>query len=200
MFCIGLTGTIGSGKSTAAGFFKDLGIFIVNADAISKDLSRMGAPAYFPIVGLFGEEALQVDGELNRKFIRERIFQDPNLRQALEGLLHPMIRKGILTAIEKSKSAYTIIEIPLLTDKSHYPYLDRVLLVQMDKALQIQRVITRDKISPSQALDILNFQANAETLQRLADDRIINDGSLEALQLQVKKLHIQYLILSKKIN
>ena len=198
MFCIGLTGPIASGKSTVAKAFSTLGIDVVSADAIAKSLTAKQAPALHPIVAHFGSSVLTSSGELNRRHLRELIFQNPNERLWLEALLHPLIRKQIETEISQTKSPYCVIEIPLLTDRTTYPYLNRVLLVQADPAQQVARCMARDNASKEEVLAILASQTDMNTLIKLADDILLNTGSLAELQDKVASLHANYLYYAQR--
>lgn len=128
-YCVGLTGNIATGKSTVATIFKQLEIEVISADCIAKQLTTKGQAAYTEIAAHFGSEILAADGQLNRRSLREIIFADKNERLWLENLLHPLIRKGIEEQISLCKSAYCVIEIPLLVDKVNYPYLNKILLI-----------------------------------------------------------------------
>jgi dephospho-CoA kinase len=196
VYCVGLTGNIASGKSTVAGLFAQRRIDVISADQISRQLTQQGKPAYQAILAYFGKEILLPQGELNRALLRERITTDPAARQWLEQLLHPLIRAGILSAVDACHSPYCIIEIPLLTDKRHYPYLQRILLVTASEAVQIERVMQRDHCSRAQAQAMLALQPNNALRLTLYDDQIINDAGLDALEDAVELLHKQYLCLS----
>lgn len=194
MSCIALTGTIASGKSTVASLFAQKGIDVINADHIAKTLVNPGTPALQHIIHHFGTSVLQANGELNRRHLRELIVNNADDRRWLEELLHPLIRDQIQQDIKHCKSPYCIIEIPLLTDKSHYPYLDRVLLVLADSEQQITRIMTRDHCSREQACTILATTLADEKKRRsIADDILVNNGSFEALQKKIDVLHTQYL-------
>ena len=194
MYCIGLTGTIASGKSTVAALFKSLGIDVINADHIAKTLVQPNQPALQEIIKHFGVSILTEKGELNRRHLRELIVHNVNERVWLEDLLHPLIRQQIEQDINLCKSPYCIIEIPLLTDKLAYPYLNRVLLVTADPEQQIARLMTRDNSSKEQACAILaTTQPNEDKRRAIADDYLINDGTVETLQKKVTELHNYYL-------
>ncbi len=193
MYCVGLTGNIASGKSTVASYFAALGIDIISADEIAKQLTHKNQPAFQAIVAHFGEAAVATTGELDRRYLRHVIFQHPTERLWLENYLHPLIRKQIEIHVNAVTSPYCIIEIPLLTNRSLYPYLKRVLLVEAEKKQQINRLATRDNSSKKDALAILATQANQQYLHELADDILTNTDSLAELQKQVTLLHEQYL-------
>lgn len=194
MFCIGLTGTIASGKSTVAALFAKRGIDVINADHIAKMLVKRGQPALQQIIDHFGKSILTTEGELNRRHLRELIVNNTNKRIWLEELLHPLIRKQIQAEIDDCKSPYCIIEIPLLTDTTHYPYLNRVLLIQAHPEQQIMRLMTRDHSSREQACALLaTTRADDIKRQAIANDILVNDGSLVSLREKVDTLHDEYL-------
>ena len=193
MYCVGLTGSIASGKSTVAHYFSALNVDVINADEIAKELTSNNQPAFHKIVSHFGQTALTTTGELNRRYLRQLIFGNPQERLWLETLLHPLIRNEIKRKVSKLKTPYCLIEIPLLTDRSKYPYLNRVLLVQAAFEQQIARLITRDISSREDALAILATQSNHDIQLALADDILINTCSLAELQTHVASLHAKYL-------
>ncbi len=193
MYCVGLTGNIASGKSTVAAYFANLGIDVISADKIAKELTTSAQPAFQGIVNHFGQAILTKTGELDRRYLRQLIFKNPVERIWLEQYLHPMIRKQVEIQALASKSPYCLIEIPLLRDRALYPYLNRVLLVEAETEQQIERLATRDNSSKADALAILATQADAVTLHKLADDILTNSGSLVELQEKVVELHMRYL-------
>ena len=193
VYCVGLTGTIASGKSTITDYFEKLGVVIINADDIAKKLTAHTQPAFHRIVSHFGTSVLTTSGELNRRHLRQLIFSDPLERQWLENLLHPLIRQQIEHEISQVEAPYCLIEIPLLTSRSDYPYLNRILVVQANPEQQINRFISRDNSSREAALAILATQSNENKQLELADDLLMNIGSLVDLEKKVNVLHIQYL-------
>lgn len=198
MYCVGLTGPIASGKSTVAALFADLGVDLINADVIAKQLTGKDQPALKKIIAHFGDEFLDTDGHLQRRMLRETIFQHPEQRIWLEQLLHPLIRQTIEAQIQIPPKLYYMIEIPLLTHKINYPYLNRILVVLTEPKIQKQRVIQRDQHTADQVENIFKAQADYTTYQTLADDIIMNTGNLEELQSNVLNLHRQYCINSTK--
>ena len=200
MYCVGLTGRIASGKSTVAELFSALNVDIISADQIAKQITQPGEPAFIQILSHFGHSLLTTKGTLDRKALRDEIFNAPSERIWLEQLLHPLIRENIENAIQHCKGRYCIIEIPLLNDKKTYPYLDRILLVEAKHAQQIQRIMDRDHCTDIQAEAILNSQLNDSHYRNLADDIIINNGTIIDLKLQVHRLHTDYLHQSKLGN
>jgi dephospho-CoA kinase len=193
VYCVGLTGTIASGKSTVAAGFKNLGIDVISADQISRELTAKNQPALQKIVAYFGDEVLTSNGELNRRYLRQLIFDQTDHRQWLEKLLHPLIRKQIQHDIHRCSTPYCLIEIPLLFNKKQYSYLNRILLVLTAQDQQMLRLLARDNCSKQQALAILATQAKEETLRNLADDVLFNNGTIEKLNTEILALHEQYL-------
>jgi len=192
-FLVGLTGNIASGKSAVAAQFATLGIDVISADQIAKALTARQEPAFYKIIDHFGTSILTTEGELDRRLLRQLIFNDATERLWLESLLHPLIRQAIRKEAQKCQSPYGLIEIPLIPDKAHYPYLNRILLVVANQDLQIARIMARDNCSKEHALAILATQADEKKHRLIADDVLINNGSIEQLQQQVKALHERYL-------
>lgn len=196
MLIVALTGGIGSGKSTVADEFAKLGIPIVDTDVIARQLVTVGSPAYQEIVAAFGPSILTDDKQLNRRKLREVIFNHPEQRLRLEQILHPRIRQAVEAQITHLDSEYCIVVIPLLTEKRSYPFVDRILLVDAKPEQQIQRSMARDKQSREQIEQIMASQSNREQRLAMADDIIDNSTGLAALEQQVQKLHHKYRALS----
>lgn len=192
---IGLTGGIGSGKSTVARLFSEFGAPVIDADLISHQLTQVGTPAFKKIIEHFGKTLLNTDGSLNREKLKKIIFNAPEKKQWLEKLLHPVIRTHMTQQMEKIDYPYCILMIPLLAEVQPHPMVDRVLVVDIDPATQIQRVLLRDNMTKEQATKIIAAQASREARLVLADDVITNEGSLDELRAQVKVLHEKYLII-----
>lgn len=192
MYSVGLTGPIASGKTTVARLFADLGVNIINADEIAKQLTIPGQPALQDIIAHFGAKFLDANGQLQRRKLRDYIFKFPEERTWLENLLHPLIRETITAKVQEPTKLYFMIEIPLLLDKKLYPYLNRTLLVLADPQTRIQRVIQRDQHSAAEVHMIIEAQAENETYHAIADDIIMNTGSMEDLKKAVENLHKQY--------
>ncbi len=194
MYCIGLTGSVASGKSTVAANFARLGIEVISADHIARALVNRNQPALQQIVHHFGQTVLLPNGELNRRHLRELIVNNAIERRWLEDLLHPLIRRQIEQDIQHCKSPYCMIEIPLLTDTSAYPYLDRVLLVLADPEQQIIRMMARDHCSRDQACALLETtRADNDKRRAIANDMVMNNDTPEALHNKIMALHTQYL-------
>lgn len=191
---LGLTGGIGSGKTAAANHFASLGIHVVDADQAARWVVEPGRPALQQIVEHFGAGMLH-EGALNRAALRERIFVDPSERVWLERLLHPLIRAEVATHLAKAESPYAILVSPLLVESGQYREVDRVLVVDVPEALQVERTVGRDRISEEQVRAILKVQASREERMRHADDVLLNDRDLGWLQTEVERLHCFYLTL-----
>ena len=192
---LGLTGGIGSGKSAAAEHFAALGVHVVDADHAARWVVEPGRPALSQIAEHFGEQVLQADGQLNRGALRALIFSDPEQRRWLEALLHPLIREAIADNLAQAQSPYAILVSPLLIESGQYTTTQRVLVIDVPQALQIQRTLKRDNTSEEQVHAILKVQASREDRLRHADDVLTNDRDLEALKTEVERLHDFYLTL-----
>ena len=196
MLTIGLTGGIGSGKSAASNFFCSLGITIIDADRIAYQITSQGTQSFKHILSHYGPSILLENGDLNRKIIRDTIFNQPTEKQWLEELLHPKIRKIITDQISISTGPYVIVSIPLLAESTGITFLDRVLLIDCTQELQIQRTCNRDNIPRHKVTDILQQQASRSERIAIADDIIINNGTLDDLHHKLQSLHQSYLSLS----
>ncbi len=196
MLIIGLTGGIGSGKSTVADLFSRLGIPVIDADQAARDVVAPGETALETIVERFGGEMLNPNGTLNRARLRERIFADAAARKELESLLHPLIRSRMQERLNALDTPYAILSIPLLIESGRADTVDRVLVVDVPEQQQIERVCRRDGISEEQAHAILTAQSSRETRLAAADDVIDNSGSPAALEQLVQTLHLKYLALA----
>ena len=196
MLKIGLTGGIASGKSALATLFSSFGIPVINLDAISRDLVEPGEPALRDIVEHFGDHVLSSDGTLDRRQLRELIYGSPSEREWLEALLHPLIRARQNELINAASSPYVMIEIPLLVEKQLQHSVDKVLLVDTPRALQLERAMKRDNASMDDIERILDIQASREERLAIADDVVVNDGGLAELQDQAEQLHHTYIALA----
>lgn len=192
---LGLTGGIGSGKSAVAEAFGELGVHWVDADHAARWVVEPGRPALAQIARHFGEGVLAADGSLDRAALRGLIFQDPKQRKWLEQLLHPLIRQEVAEYLAKAQSAYAIMVSPLLIESGQYRQTDRVLVVDVPEALQLQRAARRDQASEEQIRAIVNAQASREERLRHADDVLLNDRDMGWLKAEVERLHNFYLTL-----
>lgn len=196
MLRVGLTGGIGSGKSTVCALFAELGVPIVDADLIARQLVEPGSPGLIAIVQVFGESVLDGDGSLNRGLLRSRVFADAGERQKLDAIMHPMIYAAIDSAVSQLQVPYTLIAIPLLVETGKTQMVDRVLVVDCPEGMQLQRITVRDHINAQQAQAIMASQADRQQRLAAADDIIDNSKAPDQLAEQVKSLHNSYLLLA----
>lgn len=192
MFVVGLTGGIGSGKSTVAKLFAEHNAPIVDADLIARELVEPGQPALEEIVDTFGPDVLSRDGSLDRRKLRARVFEDAAQRKQLEAILHPRIRHNMMERLEAVDAPYAIMVIPLLIDTGYWNMIDRILVVDVDDEDQLQRVMQRDGVTREQAQAIVDSQVSREDRLAAADDVIKNHSDITALRKQVDALHEQY--------
>ncbi len=192
MLRIGLTGGIGSGKSTVADLFAARGVPVIDTDALARTVVEPGKPALTEIVARFGTDVIDDQGQLNRMQMREHVFADPQERKALEAILHPRIRAEVQHRLATLNAAYALIVIPLLFESNQTDLVDRILVVDAPVDAQRSRVAARDHASSDQIDAILAAQLpRSERLAR-ADDVIDNSGDLAALDNQIETLHRRY--------
>lgn len=194
-YIIGLTGGIAAGKSELSRRFEALGITVADADLAARAVVAPGSEGLARIVAHFGPTLLLADGQLDRATLRERIFASAQDRQALEAITHPAIRQLLRDTCERAPGPYAIAAIPLLTEaggRQHYPWLDRVLVVDVPVAVQHARLLQRDGITPELADRMIAAQASREQRLALADDVVVNDGQPEHLQAKVEQLDRTY--------
>ncbi|MEQ1445634.1 dephospho-CoA kinase [Acinetobacter schindleri] len=192
-FILGLTGGIGSGKSAASQWFEQHGIVVVDADVVAREIVEVGQPALLEIQQAFGDWVLQKDGTLNRRALREHIFQSNDARRILESITHPAIRQSIIQQLQDAQSPYVILVSPLLFETNQHELTDHTLLIDASIELQIQRAAQRDGQNIEQIHRIIATQMPREQKQQLADDIVLNDGHLEHLYAHLQPLHEQYL-------
>jgi dephospho-CoA kinase len=193
---IGLTGGIASGKSTVAQRFMDLGVPVIDADVAAREVVAPGKPGLRQVIDRFGSRVVAKNGELDRRALRELVFSDSDARRDLEMILHPLIRAEMDRAAAVAVGPYIIMAIPLLIEGGSRDRVDRVLVVDVDEAVQLQRVVARDHCSAEQAQAILASQAPRSTRLAAADDVLPNGGSVTELRQAVDALHEQYLRLA----
>jgi dephospho-CoA kinase len=194
---IGLTGGIASGKSTVTQRFAELGVPVIDADVASRTVVEPGTAGLAQVVERFGANVL-ANGRLDRRALRELIFKDSSLRQALDAILHPLIRTEMEREVAQSRAPYVVMAIPLLVEGgTAAKRVDRVLVVDADETLQIQRLQARDGSSQQQASAILASQASRAARLAAADDVLSNTGSVAELRQAVDRLHEQYLQLAQ---
>ena len=193
MLTIGLTGGIGSGKSAAADIFSQFGVPVIDADVIAHKLVEPGMEALSEVVAVFGADVLAPDGSLARKRLAEIVFDNPGQRRRLEAILHPRVREQIRIFKEANREQeYIIVVIPLLLESAQSDLVDRVLVVNADEAVRIERVRKRDGRSVAQIRAIIKNQADDAQRRSAADDTLDNNGSIDELQAAVRRLHEQY--------
>jgi dephospho-CoA kinase len=190
---IGLTGGIGSGKSTVAGIFKQFGIPVIDADDIAHALVAPGQPAIEEIIEVFGPASVDACGALDRNYLRKLVFSDPEQRHRLEAILHPKIRHEIIALTRNVQAPYCIVVIPLLLETDQQDLVDRILVVDTKLDNQITRVAMRNGLPRHEINAIIAAQANRDRRLAAADEVINNDGSLDQLAIQVRAQHEKYL-------
>ncbi|MFV1996503.1 MAG: dephospho-CoA kinase [Acidiferrobacterales bacterium] len=194
---VGLTGGIGSGKSTVASLFADKGIPVIDADVITRELVEPGEAALNEISETLGKEFISEDGRLNRARLREVIFNDEVSRKHLEVILHPRVAEVVAREVAAINSDYCIIVIPLLFEAAQEHLVDRVLIVDAPEALQVSRVTARDHIDGESVEQIMASQLDRKSRLARTDDVIVNDGDKTALEDQVDHLHDYYLQMAR---
>ena len=191
MLKIGLTGGIGSGKSTAANHFESLGVPIIDADKIAHQLTQPGQPALQEIAVHFSS-CIDNQGHLLRAKLRKQVFSNHTQKQLLENIIHPLIHHEIFTSIQQLTCDYVLLCIPLLIEKNLFNWVDRTLVIDCPEALQISRVKRRNDLPTNQIKDIIDCQASRKSRLTVANDIITNNGSTQELAESVKKLHNFY--------
>ena len=195
-FIVGLTGGIGSGKTTVANLFAALGVELVDADIVARQVVERGSEGLNAIRAHFGNDILLADGELDRAKLREHIFANPVEREWLNQLLHPLIRQHMLDAVKTATSPYVIMVVPLLFENGLDRLVNRTLVVDISPELQIERTVNRDKVDSAQVNNIINSQSSRAEKLAKADDVIDNQGQISTLECAVSALHLKYLQLS----
>jgi len=200
MLKVGLTGGIGCGKSTVSSLFSELGVAVLDADRVSRDLVTIGEPTLALIEREFGPEVLTAEGHLNRSKLKDKIFSDADAKKKLEALLHPLVYQTIATKLAQLNGHYAIICVPLLIETGMEHWVDRVLVVDCPIEIQIERALKRDHLPLTQIKAIIASQAPREVRLKVANDLIDNSNGCDRLAHQVKKLHNFYLSLTSSTN
>lgn len=199
-YIVGLTGGIGSGKTTVAELFVKKGVSLVDTDVIAHELTGPGGEAMPAVVAKFGAALANADGALNRSAMRQRVFADPAARAQLEDILHPLIRQIAAERCLAAESPYVILAVPLLVESGTYrERCHRILVVDCPESRQIERVMARNGMSLEQVKAIIAAQATRQQRLAVADDVVVNDADLASLSGQVDALHSMYLRLSSEI-
>lgn len=193
---LGLTGGIGCGKSAVSAMFEKLGITVVDADIIARQVVAPNSEGLAAIDEHFGTTVLNPDGSLNRAKLREIIFADTTEKTWLNNLLHPLIREKTLTDLHSANSAYVVLVAPLLFENGLEQYCDRTLVIDVPVEIQISRTIARDNIDRQQALSIIAAQMSREDKLHRADDVVDNNQALTQVSVAVQQLHQHYLALA----
>ncbi|WP_352296859.1 dephospho-CoA kinase [Pseudoalteromonas sp. 20-MNA-CIBAN-0454] len=195
---LGLTGGIGCGKTAVSNMLEALGICVVDADIIARQVVEPGSEGLKAIVAHFGADILLADGNLNRSALRELVFSNTEYKNWLNALLHPLIRQQIITDLNNATSPYVILVAPLLFENGLDKYCNRTLLIDVPKNVQIERTVKRDNISLEQVNSIIAAQMSREQKQQQADDILDNDRSLALVKHDLIALHKGYLKLALK--
>ena len=195
---VGLTGGIGSGKSTVAALFREYGATVIDSDAISHQLTGAGGGGIAAIRAAFGDACIDAAGALDRTKMRQLVFSDPVAKQRLEGILHPLIRAQMLAQIQAAgTSPYLILVVPLLFETRNYcERVQRTLVVDCAEATQVARAMRRSGLSEQEVRAIMAQQIARTERLRHADDIIQNDAGQDTLRMEVEQLHRRYLALS----
>lgn len=194
-FVVAVTGGVASGKSEATRAFEALGVTVADADVAARAVVEPGQPALAAVVARFGPDCLGPDGRLDRVRMREHVFADPSARADLEALLHPPIRAWLREACEAAPGPYVVVAIPLLAEgggRAAYPWLDRIVVVDVPEPVQLARLQRRDGVDAGLAARMVAAQASRLRRLAIADDVLVNDGPLEALRSSVARLDSRY--------
>lgn len=198
MLIIGLTGGIGSGKTTVAQRFEHFGVPVIDADVIARQLTEPGQAALKKIVAHFGTQILHADGSLDRTQLRQQVFANPTERHALEAILHPMVREEMQRRISELDADYCILSIPLLLESGWQNKVNRVLVVDAPEERQVERAARRDGADSESIQAIIENQIDRQSRLAAAEDVINNDSDIPSLLAQVDSLHQQYKALSRE--
>lgn len=198
-YVVGLTGGIASGKSAVAAVFRSLGVLVVDADQLAREVVEPGQAALEQIASHFGDSTITPAGTLDRAALRTLVFSDPEQKSWLEGLLHPLIGELLKTRLCECESDYAVLESPLLLETEQHTLVDRVLVVDVDEEMQFARATARDGSDADTIRSIIASQMDRNRRLELADDVLDNQASLESLTESVEALHLKYQKLAKKL-
>ena len=190
---VGLTGGIGSGKSVVGNFFTELGIDVIDADHVSKNILDENKSAKKLFVEHFGDKFIDKNNNIDRDLLRDEIFKDENKKEALESIIHPLVREEIFNFIKNSQSIYKIVMVPLIYETNSQDFYDKILVVECSEENQINRASKRDNKTNDDIMNIIKNQATSEQRKSIADEVINNDSSLNELKNQVIKIHQKFL-------
>ncbi len=186
---VGLTGGIGSGKSVAGDFFIELGIDVIDADHVSKNILDDNESAKKLFLEHFGEKFIDKNNNVDRALLRDEIFKNEDKKEALESIIHPLVREEIFNFIENSNSVYKIIMVPLIYETNSQDFYDKIVVVDCNEENQIIRASKRDNKTKNDIINIMKNQASSDERMSIADEVIKNDSSLDDLKKQVIKVH-----------
>ena len=190
---VGLTGGIGSGKSVVGNFFTELGIDVIDADHVSKNILDENKSAKKLFVEHFGDKFIDKNHNIDRALLRDEIFKDENKKEALESIIHPLVREEIFNFIKNSQSIYKIVMVPLIYETNSQDFYDKILVVECSEENQINRASKRDNKTNNDIMNIIKNQATSVQRKSIADEIINNDSSLNELKNQVIKIHQKFL-------
>jgi len=193
MIVIGLTGGIGSGKSTVANIFSELGVPVIDTDIIAREVVEPNQPAYQAIVEQFGSSILTQTQTLDRANLRKRILNNDDDRLTLEGILHPIILETVKTRLKQFNNQYCIVVIPLLIENNRYTMIDRTLVIDTSIEKQLERASQRDSVSKSDIERLIAIQANRDERLAAADDVILNEQDMHTLRTATLAMHDKYM-------
>jgi dephospho-CoA kinase len=194
-YVIGLTGGIASGKTAVSRRFEALGVEVADADAAARDAVAIGSDGLADVVDMFGPGVLAGDGNLDRPAMRKRVFADPDARKRLEGIIHPRVRELLHDACHRAQGPYVVAAVPLLAEaggRRAYPWLQRILVVDVPEAVQLARLLQRDGIDEALARGMIAAQATRAQRLAIADDVLVNDGPIDGLDAHVAALDRLY--------
>ena len=186
---VGLTGGIGSGKSAAGKYFVELGIDVIDADHVSRNILDENTKAKDLFIKNFGESFLDQNNNINRDLLRTEIFINKDKKDKLESIIHPIVRKEITEFINQSDSIYKIIMVPLIYETNSKDFYDKIIVIDSDERNQVERARQRDNKSKEDIINIINNQASREQRNSIADMIILNNSTLDDLKNQVIKIH-----------
>ena len=200
-YVVGISGGIGSGKTTVTDMFAQYDIDIIDADVIAREVVEPGTPALKAIIDKFGQSVLNSSSSsplvcLDRAKLRALVFNNNEIKNWLNQLLHPAIRQQMLLQTQQAKSAYCLLSVPLLVENKLYEQVDRVVIVDVEEQTQLQRTLLRDKTNECQIRAIMSAQASRQQRLEVAHDIIDNNGETDALLVQINQLHQYYLQLA----
>ena len=190
---IGLTGGIGSGKSAAANFFQNEGISVIDTDQLARKVIEKDTPGYSKVVDSFGANILDNNDSIDRAKLREEVFHDDEKRKILESITHPLVRELMVQKISSSTSPYSMIMVPLIFETNSAKNYDRVLVIDCDVEIQLERAMARDENSADLIQKIIDSQCSRSERLSIANDVIPNNHSIEDLQKRSLAMHNFYL-------